>query len=543
MLSRQLCSLHEGCESHTTAAASQLLAFPLHPHLFLTSIPLALQQHSLGVPSPPLTPDHLHHTTKTQSDYVESGPQFAFPKHTTKEVARRMMPPPFSSTVPISSRHIKFTFTSNDTTNTLFTFRALPRPEMALSFPPAPSSTRPAKRSRAVADVDGDYSSLHKKKRRLRLFLITSRLSPHYSHPATNIVDRGSSKIAVWAKQKALGRNLLRKAAVLNRIRRQAITVREASGGLGRVLIEQEREQEQLHMAKMAFTYGSHDSHTRPVFKRIPSSSAVAAVRAGDHFEISGPSPSTSPSGSPSPPLCARDAEASSEYRSPNDAYSYSPPRSTSPRRSYLPLPPSPLGLSNYDAFDLEDELPGPYDHLDDDFDSGDQEDDMRDDTPYPATGPSTSRPAVCRDGSEPSTTPQSIYSDFSILDPDEPVLGDYDQTEEGADAIWPSALAPEAQESLPIPSSSPDFPALFATAPGTVPLSPNFTTSPPLDWPASPTAVSPNFPAIVEDVRGMSVSGDPRVPRTELDVGRDDGDLEAERKRQRNFMFMQFGS
>ena len=27
------------------------------------------------------------------------------------------------------------------------------------------------------------------------------------------------------------------------------------------------------------------------------------------------------------------------------------------PRRHYLPLPPSPLGLSNYDALDLEDEL------------------------------------------------------------------------------------------------------------------------------------------------------------------------------------------
>ncbi|KAF2705988.1 hypothetical protein K504DRAFT_363133, partial [Pleomassaria siparia CBS 279.74] len=92
---------------------------------------------------------------------------------------------------------------------------------MTLSFLPPPSPPRSRKRGRAVADIDGEHSCLHKKKRRLRLFLITSRLSPQYSHPASNIVDRGSSKIAVWAKQKSADRYLLRKAAILNRIRRQ----------------------------------------------------------------------------------------------------------------------------------------------------------------------------------------------------------------------------------------------------------------------------------------------------------------------------------
>jgi hypothetical protein len=81
---------------------------------------------------------------------------------------------------------------------------------------------RGRKRSRAIADVDSERSCIQKKKQRLRLFFITSPLSPQFSYPATNIVDRGGSKIAVWAKQKALGRNLLRKAAILNYIRRRA---------------------------------------------------------------------------------------------------------------------------------------------------------------------------------------------------------------------------------------------------------------------------------------------------------------------------------
>ncbi|KAF2489912.1 hypothetical protein BU16DRAFT_441880, partial [Lophium mytilinum] len=130
-------------------------------------------------------------------------------------------------------------------------------------------TTTPQKRSRALTDVDGEYSCVEKKKRRLRLFLITSRLSQPFSAPATNIVDRGSSKIAVWAKQKALGRNLLRKAAILNRIRRNAIRTHTEGRGISCVL-DQEKEQKQLELARMAFLYGSHDTHTRPVFQRPP---------------------------------------------------------------------------------------------------------------------------------------------------------------------------------------------------------------------------------------------------------------------------------
>lgn len=64
------------------------------------------------------------------------------------------------------------------------------------------------------------------------------------------------------------------------------------------------------------------------------------------------------------------------------------------------------------------------------------------------------------------------IYSDFSILDPGEPVLGDYDQVDEGADAIWPSAGSGSSfgvgggdEETTRVVTCSPNFTALLATA------------------------------------------------------------------------------
>ncbi|KAF2111517.1 hypothetical protein BDV96DRAFT_461720, partial [Lophiotrema nucula] len=267
-----------------------------------------------------------------------------------------------------------------------------------------PSPSRPRKRYRAVTDVDGELSSLHKKKRRLRLFLITSRLSPEFSSPATNIVDRGSSKIAVWAKQKALGRNLLRKAAILNLIRWRTYRAKDMDDGQGRVFIEQEKEQKQLELAKLTFTYGSHDTRTRP--------------------------------------------DEAPTYRSPNDAYSsYTPPRAQIPRRSYMPLPPSPLGLSNYDAFDLDDDIPDPYSHLDDEDDNqsaeqagGYTEADPRSPSANTSASYTSTLSTVGTRNSETLKTPPSmIYSDFNILDPGEPVFGDYDQIDEGSDTIWPT--------------------------------------------------------------------------------------------------------
>lgn len=77
------------------------------------------------------------------------------------------------------------------------------------------------KRSRVVADVDSDNSGTRqRKKRRLRRDLITSRLSRPYASPSTHIVSRNAVKLGVWTGRRHIGRNVYRKAAILNSIRR-----------------------------------------------------------------------------------------------------------------------------------------------------------------------------------------------------------------------------------------------------------------------------------------------------------------------------------
>jgi len=166
-----------------------------------------------------------------------------------------------------------------------FTFSAGPplkfsfdRPH-SLSIPAKPSF----KRRRALSDVDGDGNE-GRKKRRLRLHLITSRLSRPFSQPASNIVNRGILKIAIWGKQKPLGRHLLRKAAIMNAVRLQMDAAKAF------MLQEQEKRRETLALKEIVVQM---------------------------------------------------------------------------PRTYEIPLPPSPLGLSNYDALDLEDEM------LDEESDDG----------------------------------------------------------------------------------------------------------------------------------------------------------------------------
>jgi len=142
-----------------------------------------------------------------------------------------------------------------------------------------------------------------KKKRRLRLTLITSRLSQPFSAPATNIVDRGISKIAIWAKERRLDKDVLRKAAIMNRL--------------------------QLRL---------------------------------------GP------------------ARGMPESREP-DIHLQAPRHMLLPVPGHIPLPPSPLGLSDYDALDLEDE--------------------------------------ILEEGEGEHNLPPKIYSDFNIMDPNRIVSGD----------------------------------------------------------------------------------------------------------------------
>lgn len=199
-----------------------------------------------------------------------------------------------------------------------FTFTICTRPSVKFSFDrpkefSVSTGRPPFKRRRALSDVDGDGNE-GRKKRRLRLHLITSRLSRPYSQPATNIVNRSGSKVTVLGVgHKALGRSELRKAAIMNRVRRR---MDEA-----RVFIPLE-----------------HDSrgHARLSLREIV----------------------------------------------------FQKPRTHEP-----PLPPSPLGLSNYDALDLEDA-----------FDSDDDE-------------------------SSDATSDRSpaIYSDWNIMNPNTTDGDEYD--------------------------------------------------------------------------------------------------------------------
>ncbi|KAI9790734.1 MAG: hypothetical protein M1816_004875 [Peltula sp. TS41687] len=211
----------------------------------------------------------------------------------------------------------------------VFTFTAGPIPlSCRLSFPsPSSPPEKPRlKRHRPLTDVDGEESSgkSRKKKRRLRLYLITSRLSLPFAAPSTHIVDRGSSKIAIWAKQKALGRNELRKAAIMNHVRKRAVAAQEA-------------KRKQMELARKAFI----QQLSSP---RIPY------------------------------------------YR-------------------HLPLPPSPLGLSNYDALDAED--------------------------------------GVLEDESCQGGEGCVINSDFNILEPTESVVEDYDSLDEIVGPLPPKHRPP----------------------------------------------------------------------------------------------------
>ncbi|KAF2416264.1 hypothetical protein EJ08DRAFT_666723 [Tothia fuscella] len=154
------------------------------------------------------------------------------------------------------------------------------------------STPQSRKRTRALSDLD-DQPATSKKKRRLRLRLVTSRLSRPFSTPATHIVDRGSSKIAVWAKQKHLIPQALRKAAIMNRVRRKSL------------------EREAWLRKDSGISVGGDERLM--VREAVLKESKLEGTNASGKF--------------------------------PDSRKSF----------KYAPVTPSPLGLSNYDALDDED--------------------------------------------------------------------------------------------------------------------------------------------------------------------------------------------
>ncbi|KAF2117974.1 hypothetical protein BDV96DRAFT_406861 [Lophiotrema nucula] len=215
------------------------------------------------------------------------------------------------------------------------------RSKICLSFPVRPSPTS-RKRGRHLSDVEGDGSSSHRKKRRLRLEPLTSKLSAPFSDPASHFVDRGSSKIAVWAKQKGLGTSLLRKAAILNSIR--------------------------------------HKSRSQDFFENAPKIKVESP--GGDTTETGNARSSNHISKKHVDTQEAGEARLAFEFpRYPISPSANEPaerPSLHSTSRSYASMPPTPLGLSNYDAFDLSD---GDEELIDLVFDREDSLDEMNEDT------------------------------------------------------------------------------------------------------------------------------------------------------------------
>ncbi|KAL8826929.1 MAG: hypothetical protein Q9170_007213 [Blastenia crenularia] len=151
------------------------------------------------------------------------------------------------------------------------------------------------KRPRSETDVDGEDSvDLQKKKRRLRLDLVTSRLSQPYATPTTHIISRKSRRPGPWKTLKSPLRSPLRRAAILNAIRVKRKTAKNFGPKEVNLLTGLETPKEPAHTEVDLMTQG------------------IRSPRGLGNDE-----------GSPQP---------------------------------HFPASPSPLGPSNYDALDEEDD-------------------------------------------------------------------------------------------------------------------------------------------------------------------------------------------
>ncbi|KAL8692647.1 MAG: hypothetical protein Q9218_002380 [Villophora microphyllina] len=199
------------------------------------------------------------------------------------------------------------------------------------------------KRIRPQTDVDGENSvNTQRKKRRLRVDLVTSRLSQPYATPPTHIISRKALRLGPWARPRYRVRSPLRRAAILNAFRARRTAARHLEFKEDNLLTNLKSPQESEHLEVDLITEGI----------RTPR-------------------------------------EPSPEHQLPQH---YSPPL------------PSPLGPSNYAAFDEED------DRFDDD------------------------------DGAEDSDDGDSVYSNFNCL-------GDMDGDIEDYDSLSPFSGSGEADD------------------------------------------------------------------------------------------------
>ncbi|KAI1143699.1 hypothetical protein F5Y05DRAFT_3165 [Hypoxylon sp. FL0543] len=217
--------------------------------------------------------------------------------------------------------------------------------------PPSALPLRPAKRGRALHDVDGPGTgSLPCKKRRLRLDLVTSRLSQPYSWPATHILNRESGDdapmlsrflkfAAVGALKKAGHQSaLVRKAAILNRVR---IGVRQAAVLRGHTVIAgmAARGNSLSHGLQLVTTPSSATGARFPGLAPNPYDHPMPPAWRPHTTAFHPWSPGSSP---PDGSSSASTSASSSEDVTPSPTTIH---RSPPPVRSGAPPRPSPLSL------------------------------------------------------------------------------------------------------------------------------------------------------------------------------------------------------
>ena len=112
----------------------------------------------------------------------------------------------------------------------------------AVDQPSSPTSStvqqpwKTLKRSWSDDIIDSEDGSQQRKKRRLRLDLVTSKLSRPYADPATHIIGTHTWRAGPWARQKFAGGKLLQKAAIFNSIaiKRRKGSLESTSSGDGK---------------------------------------------------------------------------------------------------------------------------------------------------------------------------------------------------------------------------------------------------------------------------------------------------------------------
>ncbi|KAI1804316.1 hypothetical protein F4811DRAFT_285210 [Daldinia bambusicola] len=243
-------------------------------------------------------------------------------------------------------------------------------------FVPSSLTFRPPKRGRALHDVDGPVTSgLSCKKRRLRLHLVTSRLSQPYSWPATHILNRESGddspvlsrflKFAAMDSLKRAGHQsaLIRKAAILNRVR---IGVRQAAVLRGHTVIAgmAARGNSLSHGLQLVTTSGSSTGARFPSLTPNPYDHPIPPAWR-PHTTSFNPS---SPSSSPPDWGNLVNKKGSFENRSPSPAAACSSPPERPGVQSNLIDTPPPMEEDDV-AFPSPDLETRYADYSDDDLD------------------------------------------------------------------------------------------------------------------------------------------------------------------------------